>query len=126
MQTVASQSPNIKKCTIVPLTAKPTLAHIDTIRDWICKIVPAWTAFKIAPVAEYLGILFGVGAQAEQWKGPQKKFDSVVHSIASAGKPASQSIIAYNSKAASLFSYKSQVFQMDKCIKRKEMAALAR
>eukprot|EP00973_Karenia_brevis_P069266 9630993-Karenia_brevis.AAC.1 len=94
MQNVASQFLNIKKCTIVPLAARPTIAHIDIIRNWICKIAPAWASFKIAPVAEYLGILFGAGAQAEQWKGPQKKFDSV--------------------------------FQMDKCIKKKEMAALAR
>eukprot|EP00973_Karenia_brevis_P068145 9480106-Karenia_brevis.AAC.1 len=126
MQKVASQYLNIKKCTIVPLAAKPTIARIALIKDWLCKVVPAWSQFKVAPFAEYLGILFGVGAHAEQWKGPQEKFDNIVHSIATAGKPASQSIVAYNSKAVSLFCYKAQVFQMEKDIKKREMAALAK
>eukprot|EP00973_Karenia_brevis_P050240 6972688-Karenia_brevis.AAC.1 len=77
-------------------------------------IVPQWSNFKISPSAEYLGIQFGVDACEEQWKGPGNKYHKMANSIAAAGKSASQSILSYNSKAVSLFSYKSQVFEIDK------------
>ena len=83
MAKVANQILGFAKCVFVPISEPFRPALVDASRMYISRLVPQWGSFRIAPSAEYLGVLLGPDA-SRQFLKIQQKFDNISLRIARA------------------------------------------
>ena len=96
------------KCHIVP-TPEPCSPEVQAlINAWLCKHLPKWANFTIAPFAKYLGIFMGPATVVPQWKSVIEKYLSVVTRIADSHASPHMSAHLYNTRAVPLLGYKAQ------------------
>ncbi len=97
------------KCFIIVSCVQLTPELIYCIRSWLATNLPEWKDFSIVPKGKYLGVFLGRDAIKESYAGPCTKYLERVEDIRSAGAPSLVSILRYNERAASVFSFVAQV-----------------
>ena len=100
------------KCFIIVSCVQLTPELIHCIRSWLATNLPEWKDFSIVPKGKYLGVFLGWDAIKESYAGPCTKYLERVEDIRSAGAPSLVSILRYNERAASVFSFVAQVIPL--------------
>ncbi len=81
----------------------------QAIRNWLIVNIPQWKDFHIVGAAKYLGVFLGHNAPALTFQGPTEKYLDRVEELASTQAPSLGTILRYNERVASVFSYVAQV-----------------
>lgn len=108
MAKVINQVLGFPKFVLVPITGPPKLAWIDDIGGSISRIAPHMECFQSGTFGRIPGGIMGPNTSSQS-SGVQQKFDSVVQRIVSANVSAFLSLMPYNAKAVTTYSYKAQV-----------------
>ena len=99
------------KCFLVVSVCELTPELENRIKDWLASNIPAWKDFKIVPAAKYLGVFIGRDSEQLTFKAPCDKYLERVEELASTGAPSLPTILRYNERVVTVFSYVSQVIR---------------
>ena len=97
------------KCYIIISVCNLSPSLLAAVRCWLVSNIPLWADFKIVSCAKYLGVFLGRGGIVKSFEAPTIKYNERVKEIAEAGAPTLLSILRYNERAASVFSFIAQV-----------------
>ena len=82
------------------------------IRQWLVQNIPEWQDFQIVPAAKYLGVFLGVDAASITFREPTHKYFDRVEQVSCSVAPSLGSILRYNERVVTVFSYVSQFVQV--------------
>ncbi len=82
---------------------------IACIKSWLTHNIADWKDIQIVPRGKYLGFFLGRDGARETYSLPCKKYLERVEDIGSASAPSLVSVLRYNERAATVFSFVSQV-----------------
>ena len=97
------------KCVLIITCIDLTDEVRGLIKAWLRDHIPEWQDFKIASAGKYLVVFLGKSGGALTYRAPVEKFFERSNELADAGAPSVTTIIRYNERVASVFSYVSQV-----------------
>ncbi len=100
------------KCFLVITVADVTPELSQRIKQWLLTNLPDWAEFRIVSKGKYLGVYLGRDAGKETYALPCSKYLERVDEIASGSAPSLVSVLRYNERAATVFSFVSQVIPM--------------
>ncbi len=97
------------KCFLIASICEPDEHSKQAIRNWLIANIPDWKDFQIVGAAKYLGVFLGHNAPALTFQGPTEKYLARVEELSSTQAPSLGTILRYNERVASVFSYVAQV-----------------
>ena len=101
------------KCFIV-VSCVELSEHVSAcIKAWLEDNIPEWSEFNIVSAGKYLGAFLGKNSCALTYQAPCSKYFDRVKELSLAKAPALASILRYNERCATVFSYVSQFMQPD-------------
>ena len=97
------------KCFIVITVVNISPELIFAVKNWLQRNIPEWSDFQVVDCARYLGFFLGRDGRENTYKDPCEKYLSRVDELALAQAPALGTLIRYNERVATVFSYVAQV-----------------
>ena len=97
------------KCFIIVSLVDLSEFVVQSIRAWLREHIPDWADFQIVSAAKYLGVFIGRGGASKSFEGPTHKYFEKVSELADSMAPALPSVLRYNERVATVFSYVAQV-----------------
>ena len=97
------------KCFLIASIREPDEHLKQAIRNWLIANIPEWKDFHIVGAAKYLGVFLGHNAPALTLHGPTEKYLERVEELSSSQASSLGTILRYNERVASVFSYVAQV-----------------
>ena len=98
------------KCYIVISVLELTDHIVGSVRKWLADNIPEWKDFKIVAAGKYLGVYLGRAAAKLTYDTPKEKFWGRVNELADASAPSLSTVLRYNERVATVFSYVSQFY----------------
>ena len=105
---VAGLALKAKKCFLIPLSAPLSPELVQSVYNYLCTYLPAWSSFNIVATAEYLGIWMGPAANTRNWVPQISKLLDRTNLIHASAPPTALAVGTYNVKAITVLSYPAQ------------------
>ena len=109
VERVANMVLKPSKCFLVVSALDLTEDAVRAIKEWLATNIPEWRDFQIVSASKYLGITLGRSGAEETYRGPVEKYTERVKELAENQAPSLPTILRYNERVATVFSYVAQV-----------------